>query len=72
MTSNPEPTDDSHPARQEEPGAGVTALNRAPGATLPGKDPIILRQRHEPPRMPSVEEDARAAAYLRGPTAFCA
>jgi hypothetical protein len=36
------------------------------------KDPIILRQRHEPPRMPSVEEDARAAAYLRGPTAFCA
>ena len=72
MTSNPESADDSRPARPEESGAVETALNRAPGATVPGKDPIILRQRHEPPRMPSVEEDARAAAYLRGPTAFCA
>jgi hypothetical protein len=72
MTSNPETADDSRPARPEESGAVVTTLNRETGLSLPVKDPIILRQRHEPPRMPSVEEDARAVAYLRGPTAFCA
>jgi len=69
MSSPPDSTDESQPVPRRRPAA-ARPLGEAAASPVPANGTVPPREPERPE--PAVEEDARAAAYLRGPTAFCA